>query len=49
MPISYIAVTVTSDYIITSTGEIELKMMPDDAHIIYCGNSDFGLHNNQHG
>ena len=25
MPISYIVVTVTSDYIITSTGEIKLK------------------------
>ena len=26
MPISYIAVIVTSDYIITGTGEIELKI-----------------------
>ena len=42
----YIAVMVTSDYIITGMGEIELKLMPGDAHIIYSGNGDFGLHNN---
>ena len=48
MSISYIAVIVTLDYIITITGEIKLKMMLDDAYIIYSGNGDFKLHNNQH-
>ena len=37
------------DYIMVITAEIRSKTIPDDTHIILCGNTLSGLHNHHHG
>ena len=49
IPISYVNVMMTLDYIIIIIVELTLKMMYNNTHILYNGNDDFGLHNCYHG